>query len=350
MWAAGVLRRRAARFSPDGPLRYISVGNSVQTHTFRLGKGVPMPRDELAPELAAVVEAMDGWRDARRIDAEYISGGITNRNYRVVVDGTTYFVRLAGERTGLLGIDRAHEKAALETAAGLGIAPWVVAFLPDQDSLVTTWIDGETLEAADVREPEVLAPLVDALRAFHDAGEIPGRFHVSEIAQRYRDHATDHDVDVPDAYDELLAVTRQVEDAFAKHPIADRPCHNDLLSANFMRGRDGVAIVDFEYAGMGDPFFDLGNLSVNNEFDDALDHALLERYFGEATPPRVARLKLMRIVSDFREAMWGVIQQGISSLDIDYVEYANQHFERCLTQVRDGRYDDWLRTAADAPV
>jgi thiamine kinase-like enzyme len=309
-----------------------------------------MSHEDLAPELRAVVDAMDEWSSADRIVAEYISGGITNRNYRVTVDGTDYFVRLAGERTALLGIDREHEKVALDTAARLGIAPAVIAFLPDQDSLVTTWIDGATLEAADVRARDVLTSVTDALRAFHDADAIPGRFHVSEIAEQYHRHATDHDVEVPDAYDDLLAATRDIETAFAEHPIPDRPCHNDLLSANFLRTDDGIAIVDYEYAGMGDPFFDLGNLSVNNEFDDDHDHALLERYFGEATAPRLARLKLMRIVSDFREAMWGVIQQGISTLDVDFVDYANQHFDRCQAQVGEDRYDEWLRTAASAPV
>ncbi|CAN5896255.1 choline kinase family protein [soil metagenome] len=309
-----------------------------------------MLREELASELQPIVEAMSDWSDAEQIDATYISGGITNRNYRVTVDGTDHFVRLAGERTSLLGIDREHEKEALETAAQLGIAPEVVAFLPDHDSLVTAWIDGETLDAAAVRTADAFGPLVDAVRAFHDADAIPGRFHVSEIAPRYHDHATEYGVDVPDAYDELLAVTTDIEAAFAHHPIPDRPCHNDLLSANFIQHGSGVAIIDFEYAGMGDPFFDLGNLSVNNEFDDDLDHALLERYFGESTDARLARLKLMRIVSDFREAMWGVIQQGISTLDVDYIDYANQHFERCQAQVRADAYDDWLRTAAAAPV
>lgn len=309
-----------------------------------------MPQSDLAPELQPVVDAMDGWSSADQVEAEYISGGITNRNYRVTVDGTPYFVRLAGERTSLLGIDREHEKVALDTAAGLGIAPQVVAFLPEHDSLVTAWIDGQTLEAEDVRTREVLSDLVDALRAFHDAGAIPGRFHVSEIAERYHDHAIEHDVDVPAAYGELLAVTRDIEAGFDRHPIPDRPCHNDLLSANFLRNADGIAIVDYEYAGMGDPFFDLGNLSVNNEFDDDRDRELLERYFGEVTEPRVARLKLMRIVSDFREAMWGVIQQGISTLDVDYVGYADEHFDRCQKQVADDQYDEWLHTAASAPV
>lgn len=309
-----------------------------------------MTRRDLAPELLPVIAAMPGWSAAKTIAATYISGGITNRNYRVDVDGTPYFVRLAGERTELLGIDRAHEKAALDAAAGLGIAPEVVAFLPDQHSIVTEWVDGDAVDEATVREPEVLAPLVAALRAFHQGPAIPGRFHVPDIVRSYHDHAIAHGVEVPHAFADLLEIAREIDVAFAHHAIPDRPCHNDLLCGNFLRTGDGVVIVDYEYAGMGDPFFDLGNLSVNNDFTDDDDHRLLELYFGAPTPPRVARLKLMRMVSDFRESMWGVIQQGISTLDFDYVGYANQHFARCQAQARNAQYDAWLRDASAAPV
>ncbi len=78
-------------------------------------------------------------------------------------------------------------------------------------------------------------------------------------------------------------------------------------------------IVDWEYAGMGDPFFDLGNFAVNNELDDADADRLLEAYFGEpATPRRQAALNLFRFMSDFREAMWGVVQTSVSELDFDF--------------------------------
>jgi thiamine kinase-like enzyme len=127
------------------------------------------------------------------------------------------------------------------------------------------------------------------------------------------------------------------------------PCHNDLLEANFLL-RDGhVWIVDHEYAGMGDPFFDLGNLSINNALSDDAQERLLVHYFGEPTDAHRARLKLMRIMSDFREAMWGVVQQGLSTLDIDYVAYAQKHFDRLGSTMADPRFDDWLE-AASAPL
>ena len=81
---------------------------------------------------------------------------------------------------------------------------------------------------------------------------------------------------------------------------------------------------------MGDRFFDLANFSINHEFDDEANALLLEAYFGELRDEDARALRLMRFMSDFREAMWGVVQQGVSDLDVDYVAWASQHFDRML--------------------
>jgi Predicted choline kinase involved in LPS biosynthesis len=127
------------------------------------------------------------------------------------------------------------------------------------------------------------------------------------------------------------------------------PCHNDLLTANFVRDGRRVCIVDWEYAGMNDRYFDLGNLSVNNGFGPDDDRALLEAYWDEpATERRLAALALMRLISDLREAMWGAVQQGRSSLDFDYAAYAAEHFGRLERAAADPRVEEWLAVAAAA--
>lgn len=289
---------------------------------------------------------MPDWQSAARIDAEYISGGITNTNYCVRVDGTPFFVRLAGEETGALGIDRNNERSAVEAAATVGVGPGLIAFLPEHGCLVTEWIEGTTISPEDLRRREMLDRLVESIRAFHAGPEIPGTFSPFRIVELYRESAESRGVTVPEVYWWLLERAREVEKVLLQDPMPLRPCHNDLLNANFLLEERHLKIVDYEYAGMGDVFFDLGNLSVNNDFDDETDLALLELYFGETTPRRVARLKLMRLMSDFREAMWGVMQQAISALDFDYEEYANKHFDRCCEHADDERHSTWLLDAA----
>ena len=300
--------------------------------------------------LQRIIDSIPQWRDATYIEAEYISGGITNRNYRVCIDYTPFFVRLAGDQTEALGIDRHNELMAAKTAAEAGIGPKVVAFLPEHGCLITEWIDGSSVPPKRLKEPEMLSRLVHSIKTFHSCRQIPGAFSPFRIVELYRESAQRRGVEVPEVYWWLLERAREIEKVFEQNPMPPHPCHNDLLNANFLLCRDRIMIVDYEYAGMGDVFFDLGNLSVNNDFDKDTDLALLEAYFGAATPSRIARLKLMRLMSDFREAMWGVMQQALSTLDFDYEDYATKHFARCYQHARDEHYSIWLSEASSGNV
>jgi thiamine kinase-like enzyme len=93
---------------------------------------------------------------------------------------------------------------------------------------------------------------------------------------------------------------------------------------------------------MGDRYFDLGNLAAQHNFGLAQDKQLLEAYFGEAAPPRLARLELMKVMSDFREAMWGILQSAISTLDFDFRAYADRYFSRVIAGLADPQFDNWL--------
>src|SRR5438309_2307465 len=99
-------------------------------------------------------------------------------------------------------------------------------------------------------------------------------------------------------------------------------------------------------AGMGDRFFDLANFAVNHQLPDDEERYFLQAYLGQAGPSQEARLRLMRVMSDFREAMWGVVQQGISDLDFDFRAYADKHFQRLLAAAGQPSYRQWLRLVA----
>jgi thiamine kinase-like enzyme len=122
-----------------------------------------------------------------------------------------------------------------------------------------------------------------------------------------------------------------------------QPCHNDLLNLNFIDDGTSIRILDWEYAGMGDIFFDLGNVAAQHEFNDEQDETLLRAYFGEPTDSNRAHLKLMKIMSDLREAMWGVVQVGVSKLDFDYGGYAQKYFERYEKSLSGNEYQRLLK-------
>ncbi len=277
-----------------------------------------------------------------------ISGGITNRNFRVDAAGAdgAWVIRLAGNDTHLLGISREVEHAATVAAAGVGVGPEVTAYIRPEGYLVTRFIVGSPVSDAAVHRPDTLRRVADSLRRIHDGPAIPGLFVPLRIADAYRALAIERGVPIPPEYERAAAIGRRIELAFLSNPVELRPCHNDLLNANFIDDGSRIRIIDWEYAGMGDPFFDLGNFSINHELQPDEDEQLLAAYDGDVRPARLARLTLMRVVSDFREAMWGVLQQGISSLDVDFVAYAAASFDRLLRNAASARFERAVREAA----
>ncbi len=301
-------------------------------------------RNELVAALGRVPELA-----GLELDLSALSGGITNRNFLVVADGvaTRWVVRLAGNDTHLLGISREVELAATIAAAGVGVGPEVTAFIRPEGYLVTRFIEGAAVSDEAVHRPDTIGRVADSIRRVHDGAAIPGLFIPLRIVDAYRALAVARGVTIPLEYELSRAIGRRIELALLSNPLDMRPCHNDLLNANFIDDGNRIRIVDWEYAGMGDPFFDLGNFSINHELTPDEDRILLEAYDGSrARPDRLARILLMRVVSDFREAMWGVLQQGISTLDVDFVAYADEHFERLLSGASTPTFERALREVA----
>jgi thiamine kinase-like enzyme len=261
----------------------------------------------------------------QEVELEPLGGGITNRNFKVTAGGERFVLRIGGKDTELLGIDRAAEHTASRVAAGLGLAPEVVAFVEPEGYLVTRYVDGRVGEV-DVQR------VGTALRRLHDGPALPSCFDSFRVVEVYCATAVAHGVPVPPAYERASEVARRIE--ARRGGVPPRPCHNDLLNANFIADGERLWIVDWEYAGMGDPFFDLGNFAVNHELDEAAERDLLAAYGSDDGDALV----LMRFMSDFREAMWGVVQQGISELDFDFRAYADEHFERLERTAADRRF------------
>ncbi len=274
--------------------------------------------DEIVARLGSTLAPLRG--EPRELD-----GGITNRNFRVRLGDEDYVVRRPGKDTALLGIDRDAERIANEAAATLGIAPAVVATL--DGCLVTRFVDCRPLSAdelaADVEQ------LARGLRRFHDCGvRLPTRFDVPELLGDYAAIVRARGSALPEEYAQAQRVAERIAAALPSGP--PQPCHNDLLAGNVIRslGDGRLMLVDWEYAGMGDARFDLGNLSVNNGFDEAADERLLSAYHGAA--PTDA---------------WGVVQGELSELEFDFAGYAREHFERLRAAVARPQFDGWLASA-----
>src|SRR5919198_1185673 len=234
------------------------------------------------PELTEVVARVTALLGPRQGSVIQLEGGITNRNFRVNFGGTEYVVRLPGKRTEILGIDRTAECIANKAAAGLGMAPGVAAMFEEPSCLVTMFVDGREMTADELRQPETLAEVARDLRRFHDSGtELPTDFDSFRLVEEYAETGRAHGSEPPDGYDDALEAARRIEKAVEGQPTHELvPAHNDLLTANFLldSGKH-IQLIDWEYAGMGDRWFDLGNFAVNNELGDEHEEQLLEAYF-----------------------------------------------------------------------
>jgi thiamine kinase-like enzyme len=285
-----------------------------------------------------VLRKLEGLLGPRESEPQALEEGITNRNYRVRFGGADHVVRLCGPETELLGIDREAEKAAADAAHAAGVGPQVTAFLLEDGCLVTAFVAGRSLERADVQAD--VARVAQALRAVHHGHAVRATFSPFRTGERYRELTLRRGGRLPAACDEAAAAARSIEAALP--PFKPALCHNDLLPANLLDDGEQLWIIDWEYAGMGDPFFDLGNLSGMNGFEVHDDAELLTAYLGHCDEPELARVRLMRAAAFYREGMWGVVQQVLSDLDFDFAGYADEHLAEMLAS----DWQEWLDGAA----
>jgi len=300
--------------------------------------------EDHAVTLEEVIARIPGWTDSRIVTST-LGGGITNLNYRVDIGGESFVVRIPGKDSALLGIDREHEYVCTLAASQSGVGPEVVHYLEAEGVLVTAFIPGRAVSMEEMGRPTTIQRVAESLRRYHSGPVFPGTFSALQTIREYL-RISRSGASLPLRMDWMVETAEVIDGALRAVTRPFRPCHNDLLLGNFIDDGHLIRIVDWEYAAMGDPFFDLGNFAVHHGFNDAQEAMFLEAYLGHATAPDLARLKLMKIISDLREAMWAMVQVTISTLDYDFVQYGQKHFDRYVTQLQDPRLPAWLTDAA----
>jgi thiamine kinase-like enzyme len=297
----------------------------------------------MGQQIEHILKLVPAWSEENAV-VTALDGGITNQNYRVDIGNESFVLRIGGKGTHLLGIDRARERICTAIAAQSGVGAEVVFYRASEEAevLVTRFIAGATITPENAARPEMLPRIVEAMKRYHNGPAFPGTFSPFETVRSYHRLALERGVSFPANLPEIFQLMVQIEEAIGStHRL--RPCHNDLLASNFIDDGHSIRIVDWEYAGMGDLFFDLGNFAVNQSLNEEQCELLMRLYFGEVRLADLAHLHLMRLASDLRESFWGFLQLGISELDFDYREYAHHHLQRFLRNVETPRFEQWLR-------
>ena len=295
----------------------------------------------MSSRVSAVVEQVSLWR-GQEVKVSQLSGGLTNENYLVEAGGQRYVMRLPGQSTELLAIDRANEVYNTKAAATTGIGPRVLEHIAGLDALVLEFIPGQTMSAKTLQSIEMAARMAASFRRLHDSPRFLKDFNMFRLIEQYLAIVDEHAVTIPDGYRDWLPAVAGIEQAVGRGALTSVPCHNDLLCENFIDDGAALRIVDYELSGNNDPCFDLGNTAQEAEFGQDLRAALCAAYFGTDDARQLARMNLFALMSDVGWTLWGAIQAKISAVDFDFHGYYNTRWERALEVLESDRLGTWM--------
>ncbi|RUW62691.1 phosphotransferase family protein [Mesorhizobium sp. M7A.F.Ca.US.008.03.1.1] len=255
-------------------------------------------------------------------------GGLTN----LVFKAGDFCLRIPGKGTEEY-INRANEAVAAREAAKAGVSPEVLHFDAGTGVMVTRYIAGaETMSPEKFRtRPGSPARASEAFRKLHNSGAVfPFRFELFAMIDDYLKVLSTKEIVLPAGYHDVVRNAETVRSALAAHALPLVACHCDPLCENFLDTGERMWIVDWEYSGMNDPLWDLGDLSVEGKFDTAQDEEMMRTYFGgEARPAERGRIVIYKAMCDLLWTLWGLIQLANNNPVDDFRAYADGRFARC---------------------
>ncbi len=273
-------------------------------------------------------------------------GGLTNLVYRVEMAGEKLIVRIPGEGTNDY-IDRKVELHNARVAAGAGVSAEIL------------WADAATgvmishcIEPSVTMTPKAFKSRVGspgragvALAKLHGSGKaFQFRFELFAMIDEYLRILAGKDINLPGGYADVVAAAQPVKAALADNPTALAPCHCDPLCENFLDTGSTMWIVDWEYSGMNDPMWDLGDLSVEGGFDDTQDLEMLRAYFGrDPHAAEIGRVVIYKAMCDLLWTLWGLIQHADGNPAEDFWTYSVERFERCKALMQRSDFETHVR-------
>ncbi len=299
--------------------------------------------DVVAPDVQALLDRLRCLA-GRAYTVSELGGGLTNRNFRVTLtDGGRpgdFVVRVSANESGLLAIDRVNERLNTWHASEAGVGAPVVEALPEENVLVVGFIAGRTLTSADLRDPATVVRVAQAVRMLHAGPEFTGSFDMRSIRRRYLDIVTEHGFRLPADYHHLASRVEALEDAMRPGDEALVPCNNDLLAANFIDDGDKIWLIDYEYSGMNEPSFELGNIASESGLDVPTTAVLVAAYWGYADPGKLARARAWSLLARYGWTLWASIQDGVSPIDFDFWSWGMEKYDSARAELLGPQYDE----------
>jgi thiamine kinase-like enzyme len=289
-----------------------------------------------------VVEKIEDWK-GKSISIQPLSGGLTNSNFKVEVDGKPFFVRIPGESTELLAIDRRNEYFNSKAAAEAGVGPQVLYYLPDYQVMVLEFLKAKTMSNETLNATGMPTRIAQAIHRLHGGPRFLNDFNMFRLTEYYLKICKERGIRIPDGYLERMEIVKRIEQAMAVRPMETVPCNNDLLAENYMDDGRSLRIIDYEYSGNNDPCFELGNTCQELKFNETQIVEVCAAYFGGSAANKVSRMKLNMIMSDLGWGLWAAIQAKISKIEFDFWGWAIERWSRAVEKMDSAEFPGWLK-------
>ncbi len=304
-----------------------------------------MARSDAERALEDAIVQVIPWQ-GRRLRYRPVSGGISNTNFRIDVEGDDigYFLKIPGRGTEMF-IDRKAATAASKQAETIGVGPRTFNYLDHMDIEIAEFIDGRRPSThRDFADPAIRNEAVRVYRQFHEAPALPLTKTVFDMIEEHYQQVRALDGYWPADHDWLYRSYRQAREALEASGLDLVPCFNDPMPGNFLIGDDkSIKLIDFEYASNNERLYDLAIWSGEMFFSEEIDCLIIEEYFGRYDKAQHARLIVHKALADIKWSTWAMVQNRISTLDFDFYKYGIWKHMRARSIIHDPRWPLFLK-------
>jgi len=268
-----------------------------------------------------------------------INSGITNINYELIVDKKSFFLSIPSSNSESLNIDYRNKYFNNKICGEINISPRVTHFIESENLLITEFIKSKCSSLELFQSSKKIDQLVQSIKLLHNSKPFLRNFNMfSQISFYQNILKRDY---LPNKLLKYVNSIKKLEPKLYLPNDILVPCHNDLISANIINKDNQILIIDFDYSGNNDPCFELGNLSVEMEYDDEQINNLVMSYYGEKNESIISRVNLQSIVSDIGWSLWSYVQAKNSNLNFDYSAHAIYRLERAINKMESKEYELW---------
>jgi len=291
------------------------------------------------------LELLPEWKNSYDVNISILSGGITNKLYRVTSEKGDVAVRIFGDKTELF-INRDYEAESIQKASTIGISPKLIKYLPELNVTIVEYIThGYTLKNPDFLKEELREKIINPVRRLHRSNIIfPKIFNPIKEIIKMADILAGLNVDYPEF--DIKGTIEKLKKLYKKINIPESSftaCHNDLLAENFILIKDGyenlyqapLYIIDWEYAGMAPPYYDVADM-----FQEILVGREIEKSFvyyyceGNDYEKNLYLIDMFKPFPDIYWFLWSLIQQNISTIEFDFYNYGKVKYENAQKNLK----------------